>query len=67
MVLDLHNVPKPEPEAETPALSAEAKLIEEMKKGHSLREAQEKLIESGEKKNAVKQAAILLKQLFREN
>ncbi len=67
VVLDLHNVPKPEPETEIPEISTEAKLIEEMKAGKSLREAQEILIERGEKKNAVKQAAILLKQLFREN
>jgi 16S rRNA (cytidine1402-2'-O)-methyltransferase len=42
----------------------EAKLIEEMKQGASLREAQETLIARGEKKNAVKQAALTLKKLF---
>ena len=42
----------------------EAKIVEEMKKGASLREAQEILIDGGEKKNAVKQAALTLKKLF---
>ena len=63
-MLDLHGVPDPEeerPEAEWPE---EAKLIEEMKQGHTLREAQEILIAGGEKKNAVKQAALTLKKLF---
>jgi 16S rRNA (cytidine1402-2'-O)-methyltransferase len=44
----------------------EAKLIETMKQGRSLREAQEELIVAGEKKNAVKQAALTLKKLFEE-
>ena len=44
----------------------EAKLIEAMKQGRSLREAQEELIAAGEKKNAVKQAALTLKKLFEE-
>ena len=35
-----------------------------MKQGKNLREAQEALIEAGEKKNAVKQAAILLRRMF---
>lgn len=64
VVLDLHGIPDPEeerPEAEWPE---EAKLIEEMKQGHTLREAQEILIAGGEKKNAVKQAALTLKKLF---
>ena len=42
----------------------EAKLVGEMKQGLSLREAQEALIARGEKKNAVKQAALTLKKLF---
>ena len=44
--------------------SLEAKLIEKMKEGASLREAQELLCAAGEKKNAVKQAALTLKKLF---
>lgn len=63
VVLDLHAVPKREegPAAEWPP---EARLIEEMKQGLSLREAQERLIGQGMKKNAVKQAALTLKKLF---
>ena len=65
VILDLHEVKKEDNGKEETALSAEAKLIETMKSGKTLREAQELLIEKGEKKNAVKQAAILLKQMFR--
>ena len=64
VVLDLHAVPKPKEEKQGFLLSAEAKLIEAMKQGKSLREAQETLIASGEKKNIVKQAAITLKKLM---
>lgn len=64
VVLDLHNVSIREPETETAEWPIEAKLIDEMKKGCSLREAQEKLTAFGEKKNAVKQAALTLKRLF---
>ena len=66
VVLDLHGVKKPEPSEEAVALSPEARLIEEMKQGRSLREAQEALVTAGEKKNAVKAAALLLKKLFSE-
>ena len=66
VVLDLHGVSRPEPPKEERELSVEARLIEEMKQGRTLREAQERLTEAGEKKNAVKQAAILLKNLFSE-
>ena len=64
VIIDLHNVMLPEPETETAEWPAEAKLIEAMKQGMSLREAQEALIIKGEKKNAVKQAALTLKKLF---
>ena len=64
VVLDLHEVPKPEKEAVVPELSPEAKLIGEMKQGKTLREAQDALIAAGEKKNAVKQAALQLKKWF---
>ena len=64
VVLDLHNVFLPEPATESAEWPLEAKLIEEMKQGSTLREAQEKLISKGEKKNAVKQAALTLKKLF---
>ena len=65
MVLDLHGVSLPMPKtAETAEWPLEAKLIDKMKQGADLREAQETLIEEGEKKNAVKQAALTLKKLF---
>ena len=64
VVLDLHGVSLPEPETQTAEWPLEAKLIEEMKQGKTLREAQDALAEAGEKKNAVKQAALTLKKLF---
>ena len=64
VILDLHGVNMPEQETETAEWPLEAKLIEEMKRGMNLREAQEALTEKGEKKNAVKQAALTLKKLF---
>ena len=66
VVFDLHSVPVPDREKPEAVLSTEGKLIEAMKKGKTLREAQELMIQSGEKKNAVKQAAILLKKMFSE-
>lgn len=64
VVLDLHDVPVPGENAEAVEMPAEALLIEEMKQGSTLREAQEKLIARGMKKNTVKQAALTLKKLF---
>ena len=64
VVLDLHGVTLPEEETETAEWPLEAKLVEAMKQGMSLREAQEALTATGEKKNAVKQAALTLKKLF---
>ena len=66
VVLDLHAVPAPEKETPEAVLSVEAKLIETMKRGMTLREAQEALTAAGEKKNAVKQAAITLKKLMNQ-
>lgn len=67
VVLDLHGVPRKAEQADSgQGLSLEAKLVEEMKQGKTLREAQEALAAAGEKKNAVKQAALLLKKLFEE-
>ena len=64
-VLDLHAVPVPEAESGKQAdISLEARLVECMCGGLSLRESQEKLTAAGEKKNAVKQAALRLKRLF---
>ena len=64
VVLDLHGIPDPEEERPGAEWPVEAKIIEEMKQGKNLREAQEVLIAKGEKKNAVKQAALTLKKLF---
>ena len=66
VVIDLHSVLVPDREKPEAELSVEAKLIETMKQGKTLREAQEMLIGAGKKKNAVKQAAILLKKMFSE-
>ncbi len=65
VVLDLHGVPS-EMGTEPVALSPEALLVEEMKKGLTLREAQETLVARGLRNNAVKQAALTLKKLFAE-
>ena len=64
VVLDLHAVTMPEKETEVRELSPEAKLVEALKQGMTLRDAQDALIAAGEKKNAVKQAAIELKKLI---
>ena len=64
VVIDLHRVPAPEKEQPATEISVEAKLVEAMKQGMTLREAQDVLVSRGEKKNAVKQAAITLKKLF---
>jgi len=64
VVLDLHRIPRPETEQPETVLSTEAKLVEAMKQGLTLWEAQEALTAAGEKKNAVKQAAITLKKLL---
>ncbi len=65
LVLDLHGVNIPEPDAPRGEETVEARLVETMiQQGLSLRDAQNELILNGEKKNAVKQAALHLKRLF---
>ena len=65
VVLDLHRVPRDNTEnGEFRDLSMEALLTEEMQKGLTLWEAQERLIQQGAKKNSVKQAAVHLKRMF---
>ena len=64
VVLDLHEVPPEEREPEAAERSLEERIIEEMKKGLGLREAQDALVARGEKKNAVKQAALALRRMF---
>ena len=66
LVLDLHAVPAPEPEAPPAEVGLEARLVERMLAGESLRGATEALAAQGEKKNAVKAAALRLKKLFAE-
>lgn len=65
LVLDFHDVRLPEekPQAD---VSLEARLVDSMLRGLSLREAQEELTAQGNKKNAVKAAALRLKRLFTE-
>ena len=64
VVLNLRNVPKKPPVQTGKEISLEALLIEEMKRGKTLREAQSSLLAEGKNKNAVKQAAITLKNWF---
>lgn len=63
IVLQFPEYKESEPE-KTTELSPEAAIVELMKLGKNLREAQDILIEKGMKKNLVKQAAIDLKKLF---
>lgn len=65
LVIDLHQMPALEAEAVETELPLEAQLVREMiDQGLSLRDAQNELVLNGEKKNAVKQAALNLKKLF---
>ena len=66
VVMDLHGAARQEEAPVSSAMSSEAMLVEEMKSGKTLREAQEALIAAGAKKNAVKQAALALKKMFSE-
>ena len=66
VVMDFHAVPKPEEKPEMPALSLELRLTDKVLAGMSLREAQEAVAAEGEKKNAVKAAALRLKQAWME-
>ena len=59
-------MPEPEPSEQPAPSGLEAGLIERMLAGNSLREAQDSLVASGAKKNAVKAAALRLKKLFAE-
>ena len=64
LVLDLHGLRLPAPEAPAAELPLEARLVQAMLEGMSLREAQDSLALGGEKKNAVKQAALRLKKMM---
>ena len=67
LVLDFHGVQLPEESAPMAEISLEARLTEQMLNGLSLRDAQSELVLQGEKKNAVKAAALRLKRLFTED
>ncbi len=64
LVLDFHGVELPSAPAPAAEVSLEARLVEAMLQGNELREAQAVLVEAGEKKNAVKAAALRLKKLL---
>ena len=65
LVADLRGVQLPE-EAPAPQASLEARLFERLLDGESLRSATEALAAQGEKKNAVKAAALRIKQFLDE-
>ena len=64
IVLDLHEVHLPEKPAPAAEVSLEARLVEQLLDGLTLRDAQNELVLAGEKKNAVKAAALRLKKLL---
>lgn len=64
LVLDFHGVELPSAPAPATEVSLEARLVEVMLQGNELRQAQAVLVEAGEKKNAVKAAALRLKKLL---
>ncbi len=67
IVMDFHGTDaEKEQKAEAAEGSVESRLVEEMLKGLSLREAQDAVAACGIRKNLVKQAALALKRLFAE-
>ncbi|MBR4080548.1 MAG: 16S rRNA (cytidine(1402)-2'-O)-methyltransferase [Clostridia bacterium] len=64
LVLDFHEVVLPEEKAPAAEISLEAQLVEQLLEGLSLRDAQNELVASGAKKNAVKSAALRIKRLM---
>lgn len=68
LILDMHAVTLPEEKTPVADVSLEARLIDAMVQHDlSLRDAQSELVLDGEKKNAVKAAALRLKKLFVED
>ena len=65
LVLDCHGVCLP-PEAPIVQASLEARLFEALVEGMPLREAQQALMNRGEKKNAVYQAALRVKKFLKD-
>ncbi|MDO4483682.1 MAG: 16S rRNA (cytidine(1402)-2'-O)-methyltransferase [Clostridia bacterium] len=66
IVLDLHEVTVEVLEKPAADVSIEARLFEQLLDGLSLRDAQSELVLQGEKKNAVKAAALRVKKIFEE-
>ncbi|MBE5804162.1 MAG: 16S rRNA (cytidine(1402)-2'-O)-methyltransferase [Clostridiales bacterium] len=66
LVLDFHDVSLPEEEKPATEVSLEAQLTDLLLSGMDLREAQSALMDKGNKKNAVKAAALRLKRLLTE-
>ena len=66
IVMDLHGIPEEAPQECATSVSLEARLLEELLAGKDLRGAQEVLFTAGEKKNAVKAAALNLKKILQE-
>ena len=64
LVLDFHGVTLPEETAPVADMALEARMTDLLLTGRDLRGAQAALIEAGEKKNAVKAAALRLKRLL---
>lgn len=66
IVIDFRAVPREEPKAES-TLCLEARLLELLLQGADMRDASRRLVEEGEKKNAVYAAALRLKGMLRED
>ena len=64
LVMDFHKVTLPEVPAPRAEVSLEAQLVDELLSGKDLRAAQTALMDAGQKKNAVKAAALRLKKLL---
>ena len=65
IVIDFRAVPREEPKAES-TLCLEARLLDLLLQGANMRDASRRLVEEGEKKNAVYAAALRLKGMLRE-
>lgn len=66
IVIDFRAVPREEPKAES-TLCLEARLLDLLLQGADMRGASRRLVEEGEKKNAVYAAALRLKGMLRED
>ena len=65
IVIDFRAVPREEPKAES-TLCLEARLLDLLLQGADMRDASRRLVEEGEKNNAVYAAALRLKGMLRE-